>query len=396
MAGGKIEYNGEMLYLTEIAKREGLIPTTFVRYYERTNGDVYEAVKLCKAVTRGPIELIQYKGQPCAISAIAQKEGISYQILKEAYGEFKDIYKAIEEGKKRIQQRSARKEEIKLEKENKKQQYYGRKLSIEEISEIESVDLGLLKQISKEIEEPQRAVFTTKCKIQSLKTARAKQYKINLYDMSLILGIKYRHMINFLVSGMSVNEIKEKFTTTNLSQKIKFENKKILLEFCKQKNLDFTFIYRAIHTYRKDLSTAMQECQKDDKNIPMGWITERYLPILQRLNIPNMQTTVIVKELQKNKHSLEEAIEKSIIRKNARMYDIPYLWAENLYGMVKAREILGIQHQSQIVLSETEQEFINSSEKEIQDLIGKIRDIPNNEFPRDVSDIKLGDVEEEL
>ena len=396
MAGEKIEYYGEMLYLQTIAKREGLIPVTLVRYYEHTEKDIYAAVKLCKEVTRDKIQRIEYNGESLAISVIAKREGISYKLLKDAYSEFKDIYKAIKQCKQYMQERNARMEEIKLERENKKQQYNGRKLSIEEISEIEGVDLGLLKRISKEIEEPQRAVFTTKCKMQSLKTARANQYKINLYDMSLILGIKYRHVINFLVSGMSINEIKEKFVTTNLSQKIKFENKKTLLEFCKQKNLDFTFMYRAIHTYRKDLSTAMQECQKDDKSIPMGWISERYIPILQKLNVPNMQVTVIVNELQKNKHSLEESIEKSIIRKNARMYGISFLWAENLYGLVKAREIIGRQYQNQIVLSEEEQDFVNSSEKEIQELVGKIRDISTTEFPRGSGDIILGDLELEL
>lgn len=440
MAGEKIEYNGEYLYLEQIARKEGLGPTTLRNYYKRAKNDIHRAIKLCREVSRGPntkieykgkmlaiyviakqeeiasqllkaiyeetndiyraIELckegrgrsksIKYKGEWIALSVIAKKEEIDYRLLKAIYNECKDIDKAVDECKRKKQQIRTRKEEIQQKKEEEKILYNGNKLSIEEISEIEGVDLTLLKRISKEIQEPQRAVFTTRCKMQSLKTARVKQYKINLYDISLILGIKYRHVINFLVSGMSFNEIKEKFTTTNLSQKMRFENKKTLLEFGKQKKLDFTFMYRAIHTYRKDLSTATQECEKDNKNIPMAWIVERYVPILEKLNVPNMQTMVIVDELQKNKVSLEEAIEKSIIRKNSRMHDISFLWAETLYGMIKAREILGQEYQSQIVLSEIEQNFINSSEKEIRDLLGKFQDSPNSEFQ------SVGDGELEL
>ena len=88
--GSLVEYNGEMLAIQTIAKREGLKDAkTLKKYYEQT-GNIYEAIE---KYNKGRIE---YNGELLTLDAIAKKEGLKGDTLKRYLQNGYDIYKAVE------------------------------------------------------------------------------------------------------------------------------------------------------------------------------------------------------------------------------------------------------------------------------------------------------------
>ena len=99
----KIEYLGRWLVLTEIAREEQLEVKTLRRYYKQTGKNIYRAVKLCKENSRGPIQKVEYNGEELAVSAIAKMEGLIPAVLLDCYRNqvVKDIYEAVRIFKRR-------------------------------------------------------------------------------------------------------------------------------------------------------------------------------------------------------------------------------------------------------------------------------------------------------
>ena len=94
---GKIDYNGEQLALSTIARKEGIDPTILKKYYNKT-GNIYEAVKQSKA---GKREKIEYKGNKLTLKTIAIQEGISPTTLRRYYNKTGNINEAVHKLKMR-------------------------------------------------------------------------------------------------------------------------------------------------------------------------------------------------------------------------------------------------------------------------------------------------------
>ena len=94
----KIEYNGEQMSLNAIAKKEGIDPSTLIKYYNQT-GNINEAVEQSKTVARGSIKKIEYNGEQLSLKAIARQEKISYGTLIRYYNQTGNIYEAVEQSK---------------------------------------------------------------------------------------------------------------------------------------------------------------------------------------------------------------------------------------------------------------------------------------------------------
>lgn len=136
---------------------------------------------------------------------------------------------------------------------------------------------------------------------------KIKGGNINLYDLSIILGIRYSELINSLNAGMSIEEIKAQNPDSSKRMKLKQEyttlsNGQTLLEYCIENGLNYAFIYRTINTYGKTLEEAVQEYKKNGSNMPAKWIFEKYGLVLRHLMTNNsIDIQRVVDYLRKNK-----------------------------------------------------------------------------------------------
>ena len=101
MLDDQIEFYGKRLAIYAIARIEGIERVTLRKYYDKYK-DIYLAVNKCKEIRRKLEETkIEYNGEMLAIYAIAQREGIGASSLRKYYDEYKDIYLAVNKGKKK-------------------------------------------------------------------------------------------------------------------------------------------------------------------------------------------------------------------------------------------------------------------------------------------------------
>ena len=377
----KIEYKGEMLTFNAIAKKEGLNLSSLKSAYERT-GDIYKAIELAKerqATFRGNIE---YNGELVSLSDISAQINVSLSSLQRAYREMKDIYKAIELSKKR---QSARKGMI---------EYNGETLSINAIAKKEGVSINSLKRVYKETPNIYDAVRKTKenqasrrgnieyngerltiaaiarkegltdtslkqtydktkniykaviiCKSRQIKHSRSKKAEtkfgqISYYDLSIILGIKYSELKGLLSRGLTIEEIQEMELKTRKrpepkKAQTKLVNGQTLKEYCIQNSLNYTCIYRLINTYGKTVEEATQYYKRNGQKIPETWIYEKYGALLKHIMLnDNIDIELVVKYMREKLCSLDEAIERYIIRRNARNSKLDEDWMEELYGVL--------------------------------------------------------------
>lgn len=342
-------------------------------------------------------------------------ENIVYNTLRKKYRETKNIYESVKRCKKiAIRKRIKHKNELERtlrreERERRKIEYYGEKLLLSAIARREQIvektlihnfektgniyeAIKITKQNTKskrEEKENSRATLVAKYEEQKGKKVETKGTTINLYDMSILIGIEYRDLLNLLNSGISISEIKERQVGQDFGNKTRFENKEILLEFCIQKKLDFAFIYRAVFTYKKKLSEAVYEWENGNKQIPISWISEKFNNTLGKLGYTGLQSMAIVNDLHSKNITLEEAIEMCIIRKIARKNGISPDLGDILYTISRGRKLLGDDFQSEIQLNEDEKVFINECEEELTEIKRKIQEDASSTLRRKDEDDKI-------
>ena len=94
-----VEYEGEQLSITAIAKREKIQADSLRKAYMQTKEDIYEAIKICKEKQQKDKKktvYIEYNGENLSIFAISKREGLSYSTLMKEFQELQDIYEAVE------------------------------------------------------------------------------------------------------------------------------------------------------------------------------------------------------------------------------------------------------------------------------------------------------------
>ena len=189
----------------------------------------------------------------------------------------------------------------------------------------------------------------------------------------MLIGVEYRDLVILLANGQSVNDIKKQYKSREAGEDIKLQNGRSLLALCKEKGLDFTFMYRAIFTYQVTPEEAQKQYQITWETIPLNWINQKYGSILEQLGISGMQWQAIVKMLQNNKMTLGEALESNIIRRNAIEKGLSLKWGEAVYGLAHMREKIGSDFHSEISINQKEREFISSCNQELLELKQKIQ-----------------------
>ena len=361
----KIEYYGENLTLDAIAKKAGVKRDTLEVYY-KASGDIYEAVNSCLEIKRKAEEAkVLYKGEKRTLTSIAKELGISKNILAKYYQATNDIEEAITLYNKN-----------KEKAEERKLLYNGEYKFIKEIAKEEDIAETTLRRYIEKYGNLEKAVLMAKIQKQKTRTIKMKNSNVSLYDLSIILGMKYSELINSLNSGMSIEEIKKQNQNKTKRNKLKQEynflpNGQTLLEYCVEAGVNYAFIYRAINTYGKTLDEAVNEYRNNGSQLPHKWIFEKYGILLRHLFVNNgINIQRVVDYMRKEQISIIEAIEKYIIRKNAKDLNLDADWMQEVYGLVTDGSILE-QYQefkSIFFIDVTEEKCIQRSEKQVKEV----------------------------
>ena len=379
----KIEYNGETLSIREIARRENLDRSRLGTAFNKNNGDIKKAIKICKVNQATKHGTVQYNGQMMTVKAIAESEGLSQASLAKTYKALGDIDAAIAECKKNkvklhgtIQyggtQKTltaiAKEEEInyailrdeyensgdiyeavricKERQDERRVQYGNESLSMTELSNRIGVAHQTLKSWFEKTGNIDKAVLICQNIIAERARKQAKistaQYKnISYYDLSLILGIEYRELKTLLVQGYTVDQIlKMNLKPTihkNIAGKIltKLPNGQSLAQYCIENGLNYACIYRAINTYGKSLTDAVDYYKHHGQQVPTTWIYEKYGVLLKHLLLrDHVDIDSVVGYMRKEVISLEDAVKKYIIKKNSKKDGLYDEWMEELYDVL--------------------------------------------------------------
>ncbi len=365
----KIEYHGEQLTLDAIAKKEGLKRDTLKRYYNNI-GNIYEAVEVCLENKRKAENAkVTYKGEKRTITSIARELGIDKSTLRKYYEKVGDIEQAIELHNRNQQ-----------ETEDSKIEYKGEHKFLKAIAREEDIAETTLTRYFQKYGNIDKAVFMAKIQRQKSRQVKIKDGDVNLYDLSIILGIKYSKLINSLNSGMSIEEIKEQNQNSDKRRKLKQEytilsNGQTLLEYCVENGLNYAFIYRSINTYGKTIEEAVQQYKENGSNMPCNWIFEKYGLLLRHLMTSNsIDIQRVVDYMRKEQISMSEAIEKYIIMKNSKDGKLDADWMQEVYGVLTDGNMSDEyeEFKKTFYIDETEEECIIKSQREIQTLERKL------------------------
>ena len=365
----KIEYNGELLTLDAIAKREGLKRDTLERNYNNTE-NIYDAVKVCLEKKKKAEEAkVTYKGESRTITSVAKELGISKETLKKYYKKSESIEKAIEMFNKNKQ-----------EVEESKIEYKGDYKFLKAIAREEAVAETTLTRYFQKYNNIDKAVFMAKIQREKSKRVKIKGGNVNLYDLSIILGVKYSELIICLKNGMSIEEIKKQKPNNSKRMKLKQEytilsSGQTLLEYCVENGLNYAFIYRAINTYGKTIEEAVQEYRKNGSNMPRNWVFEKYGVLLRHLmTSSSIDIQRVVDYMRKEQISMSEAIEKYVIRRNSKDNKLDSDWMQEVYGILTDENMSDEyeEFKNTFYIDETEEECIIKSQREIQALERKL------------------------
>lgn len=365
----KIEYNGELLTLDAIAKREGLKRDTLERNYNNTE-NIYDAVKVCLEKKKKAEEAkVTYKGESRTITSVAKELGISKETLKKYYKKSESIEKAIEMFNKNKQ-----------EVEDSKIEYKGDHKFLKAIAREEAVAETTLTRYFQKYNNIDKAVFMAKIQREKSKRVKIKGGNVNLYDLSIILGVKYSELINCLKNGMSIEEIKKQKPNNSKRMKLKQEytilsSGQTLLEYCLENGVNYAFIYRAINTYGKTIEEAVQEYRKNGSNIPRNWVFEKYGVLLRHLmTSSSIDIQRVVDYMRKEQISMSEAIEKYVIRRNSKDNKLDSDWMQEVYGILTDENMSDEyeEFKNTFYIDEKEEECIIKSQREIQALERKL------------------------
>lgn len=365
----KIEYNGELLTLDAIAKREGLKRDTLERNYNNTE-NIYDAVKVCLEKKKKAEEAkVTYKGESRTITSVAKELGISKETLKKYYKKSESIEKAIEMFNKNKQ-----------EVEESKIEYKGDYKFLKAIAREEAVAETTLTRYFQKYNNIDKAVFMAKIQREKSKRVKIKGGNVNLYDLSIILGVKYSELINCLKNGMSIEEIKKQKPNNSKRMKLKQEymilsSGQTLLEYCVENGVNYAFIYRAINTYGKTIEEAVQEYRKNGSNMPRNWVFEKYGVLLRHLmTSSSIDIQRVVDYMRKEHISMSEAIEKYVIRRNSKDNKLDSDWMQEVYGILTDENMSDEyeEFKNTFYIDEKEEECIIKSQREIQALERKL------------------------
>lgn len=264
-----------------------------------------------------------------------------------------------------------------------KVEYKGEYKSLFQIAKDEKIPLFTLKVYYKQTCNIYKSVFMCKINVQKSLQVPAKNGEVNLYDLSIILGIKYSELVNLLKKGLSIEDIKGQYASTpkpnqQIQSKREYKvlaNGQTLLEYCVDNGLNYSYIYRAINTYGKTLEEATLEYRKKGSEMPNTWIFERYGLLLRHLlTSMSIDINTVVRYMRKDYISMSEALEKYIIRRNSKKLNLNGEWMEEVYAFLTDCNMSDQydEFKKMFYIDEAEEECITQSFSEIDSLERKL------------------------
>ena len=195
-----------------------------------------------------------------------------------------------------------------------------------------------------------------------------------------MLGIKYSELINMMNKGMTIDQIKAQNQNHSKRKKItqeitKLSNGQTLFEYCIDNGLNYSFIYRVINTYGRTLDEAVNKYKTKGSKLPSAWVFEKYGVLLRHLMTENgVDVQRVIDYMRKEKLSMSEAIEKYIIRKNAKQYDVDADWMQEIYAVLTDENMTGEYDgfKKTFYIDDQEEECIIQSYDEVQNLDRKL------------------------
>lgn len=288
----KIEYYGEMLTITEIAEKEGLLSRQALRAEYENTADIYGAVRLLKSRKTGTRQKIEYKGESHTINSIAKLEGLRWVSLKRNYEKYGDIEKAVAETKESQRQKSGT------------IMHHGKPKTLNAIAKSEGLSRNVLKHYYERYGSIDKAIMMAKVQQRKRQT------------------------------GL-VHEKKEKNREVKKREKtIILENGQSLRDYCYENSINYRCIYYLIVTYGKTFEEAIEHYKKNGQTIPKTWVFKKYGVLLRHLLLEeNIPINEITKYMREGNITIGEALEKYIIRKNAKKDNLDQDWLEELYSV---------------------------------------------------------------
>ena len=209
---GTIKYKGKTLTLTEIASMEGVSYISLKSSYEKL-GDIYEAINMAKSRQTGARQLIEYKGEMQTLNSIANIEGIRWNTLKRKFELYGDIYKAVEVTKASQKSR------------NGSIEYKGKKMTLNEIAKLEGLTRNSLQKYYERYGNIGKAILIARLNQKRNKrnsvSDETEDRRVDLYSTSIMLGISYNELKKQLEAGASHNELIGKYHKKGMKRRRK-------------------------------------------------------------------------------------------------------------------------------------------------------------------------------
>ena len=370
MLNDKIEFYGEMLSMRAIALKIGVSRDTLQKHFDKFQ-DIYEAEKICRKIIEEKNEsLIEYNGELLAIQTIAKRERIKdAKTLKKYYERTGDIYEAV----KQYYQKKDEYESSRIE-------YKGELKFLRTIAKDEGVAETTLDRYYKKYGNIDKAVYMAKIQRSRNQKVTIRNTELSLSDLSIVLGIKESELLNMLNSGMKIDDIKK--SKTKKTRKSPMSNKKLLLpngqsllEYCIENGLNFSCIYYSINTYGKTIEEAIKHYKEKGQEIPSSWIYEKYGLLLKHLLLNNnVNSQRVVSYMRKENISLNDALEEYVLRRNSKEANVDYDWMHELYSVLTDENMKDEYDafKSTFYVTDQEEECIIKSYDEVENLQRKL------------------------
>lgn len=295
----QIEYYGEYLTLHAIAKKEGIKSSTLQRYYDREK-DIYQAVKKYKKMAKQRKDAkVEYNGEIRTITSIAKELEKVPKTLRKYYKQTGDIYKSIE--------LCEQKEE---ERELAKVEYNGERKTIIDVAKQEEIPTTTLYRNYHKYKDINKAVFISKIYARKAKTDKQKEENTN------------------------------KENTRKYDEVIYMSDGQTLREYCMKNEINYRIIYEEIKRKKRTPEEAIEDYQKRGQKSPTYWVHEKYNVLLKHILIQyHIDSNAVLRYMKKENKDIEEAVEKYIVRHNARTNKLNSEWMEEIYNLLKDEEV---------------------------------------------------------
>lgn len=296
-----IEYNGEILSLKAISIKENIKFESLKKYWIESEKDIYKAVQKTKEAQAKRNGDILYKGKLMSALAIANMEDIDAHALRRNIVNSSSIEEAVEITKKA---RDIHRGTI---------NYHGEIMSISAIAIKEGIKRETLKEYYELYGNIEKAVFITKEAQNKRKQALLRGKQASYEDLSKYFGMSTIKLEKLLEKGYTPGQI-EKTIKKGVKKEEQLKiNEDSLYRYCLDNSYNYWVINNLIKTYGKTPEEAIKIYLENGQQIPTKWIYEKYDILFKHLMLNfGIDSNRLIKIMKENNYGIEQALEELI------------------------------------------------------------------------------------